>query len=369
MLPTRHILLLSLVCILLACKNEPQFKTIQGNELIAVGRSLPDSTGYLELISSASHTTFGFEGNECVIYLGCGDESSHSYIQWEVDGSYAGRQRINGLSDSLVIQNEGGTYKTVNLYKATEAHSGPLFIQSIKAKNIQTTLPENQFLIEFIGNSITCGAAADTSLVKCGEGVYHDQHNAYMAYGPRTARSLSADFVLSSVSGYGIYRTWNMESPDLPQVYEVADFVPGGSRMWDFSKTKPDLICIALGTNDLSGGDKINPRTPFDADLFTERYISFIKTIKKHHAGARLVLLDSPMIQGERASVLNDCLVRVKNDIDAAYPGDSPIVLFQFTSFNAGGCTGHPSVADHEKMAKNLTPFLSQIKGSIQKNK
>ena len=48
----------------------------------------------------------------------------------------------------------------------------------------------NAPLIEFIGNSITCGAAADVSEVPCGSGVDYDQHNAYYAYGPRVARML-----------------------------------------------------------------------------------------------------------------------------------------------------------------------------------
>ncbi len=66
-------------------------------------------------------------------------------------------------------------------------------------------------LIEFIGNSITCGAAADPSEVPCGTGVYHDQHNAYYAYGPRVARALAANYIVRSVSGSGIYRNWNSD--------------------------------------------------------------------------------------------------------------------------------------------------------------
>ena len=110
-------------------------------------------------------------------------------------------------------------------------------------------------MIEFIGNSITCGAAADASEVPCGTGVYHDQHNAYYAYGPRVARSLQTEFMLSSVSGYGIYRTWNTDGPSVPEVYEKTDFQKQGSRLWNFSSYTPRVVSIALGTNDLSDGD------------------------------------------------------------------------------------------------------------------
>ena len=66
---------------------------------------------------------------------------------------------------------------------------GPIFIEKITGKKLHALQRPNAPLIEFIGNSITCGAAADPSEVPCDAGVYHDQHNAYAAYGPRVARA------------------------------------------------------------------------------------------------------------------------------------------------------------------------------------
>ena len=105
-------------------------------------------------------------------------------------------------------------------------------------------------LIEFIGNSITCGAAADPSEVPCGSGEYHDQHNAYYAYGPRVARALNTNFLLSSVSGAGIYRNWNSDGPALPLLFEQSDLRENSSRPWNFDLYSPDIVSIALGTND-----------------------------------------------------------------------------------------------------------------------
>lgn len=110
------------------------------------------------------------------------------------------------------------------LYKATEVHTAPIAIQKISAINIKALRPPMAPLIEFIGNSILCRAAADPSEVPCGAGDYHDQHNAYPAYGPRVARALHAKFLLSSVSGIAAYRNWNSDGPAMPEVYEKVDF-------------------------------------------------------------------------------------------------------------------------------------------------
>ena len=58
--------------------------------------------------------------------------------------------------------------------------------------------------MEFIGNSITCGTGSDQSVVPCDKGVWQDQHNAYLSYGPAVARSFNAQWQLSAVSGIGL---------------------------------------------------------------------------------------------------------------------------------------------------------------------
>lgn len=98
----------------------------------------------------------------------------------------------------------------------------------------------------------------------CGSGAYHDQHNAYQAYGPRVARALHTNFVLSSVSGIGVYRNWNSAGPTMPQGYENTDFQPQSAQHWNFATYAPQVVSIALGTNDLSASDGKTPRLPFD---------------------------------------------------------------------------------------------------------
>lgn len=336
--------------------------TLHASKLKPFGRYSYTSHGELEMISSAIYFGFKFKGDQCALYVSINDVNGHNYIQYELDGVYQKRIRVNGNSGApIVIQASGKGEHTVWIYKATEAHTGAVVVSKIAADKIKPLRLSKAPLIEFIGNSITCGAAADTADVPCGAGNYHDQHNAYMAYGPRLGRDLGMNYMLSSVSGIGIYRTWNSEGPAMPQVYENLDFQITNATKWNFKTYSPKIISIALGTNDLSNGDGKNERKPFDATVFTSRYVNFIKLIKSKYPKAQIVLLSSPMAKDDSRDLLQKCLTAIKGQIDTAYPSDRPIQTFFFAQMNAKGCTGHPSVEDHLVLANELKPFFQQL--------
>jgi hypothetical protein len=364
----KNIYAIVLFCLLfLSCVSSGQNITAGDTVLPAAvlkpyGRHFIDQQHALELISSAVHFGFSFNGKECTIYASINDPSGHNYLQYELDGVYQKRLKIIGSSEQqikLTAANDGP--HTVWVYKATEAHTGPINIQKITGKDLKAIEPSNAPLIEFIGNSITCGAAADTSEVPCGAGVYHDQHNAYCAYGPRVARELNINYILSSVSGIGIYRTWNMDGPGMPQVYEKESFHLEDTTLWNFKTYSPKIVSIALGTNDMSHGDGTHARLPFDSARFVKDYISFVQLVKSKYPKAIIALLSSPMINGSGGTLLQNCLTAIKEHVDALYPSDKTLALYFFLPMKAGGCSGHPSVADHAVLAKELLPFFKNL--------
>lgn len=336
--------------------------TLKAGKLKPYGRYLFNDRKELELISSAVHFGFSFEGSSCAIYVNLADANAHNYLQYELDGVYQKRIRIEGSSVAPVIITAPTAGKhQVWIYKATEAHTGAIQIVKIAAGNIKALKVAKAPLIEFIGNSITCGAAADASETACGTGDYHDQHNAYMAYGPRVARALGVNYMLSSVSGIGIYRNWNSDAPTMPQVYEKVDFQDNNLVKWDFNTYKPRVVSIALGTNDFSTGDGKRPRKPFDPAEFTTTYVKFVKLIKSKYPKARIALLSSPMVKNKNGKLLEDCINAVKNKINAAYPDSKPVEVFFFQPMEAHGCGGHPSVEDHAIMAEQVKPFFERL--------
>ena len=316
----------------------------------------------IELITSAVHFGFSFNGKSCTIYTYINDAGGHNYLQYELDGQYQKRIKVVGGSvQSIALSANTDGQHTIEIYKATEATTGPIFIQKIVANDIRAIQPSDAPLIEFIGNSITCGALADTSEVKCGQGVYLDQHNAYDAYGPRVARALHTNFILSSVSGIGIYRTWNMDNPSMPQVYEKARLITDDTSLWNFKMYSPKIVSIALGTNDMSHGDGVHARQPFDSAVFVKDYISFVQLVKSKYPKATIALLSSPMINGSDRILSQNCLTAVKQTIDALYTSNKPVALFFFQPMNPHGCGYHPSVEDHAILAQQLIPFFKDL--------
>jgi lysophospholipase L1-like esterase len=336
--------------------------TLNASSLRPYGRYEQNPHGNLELISSAVHFGFRFTGPNCSLFAALSDPSSHNYLQYTVDGIYYRRIKISGtMNRPYQIADLGKGVHTVWIYKATEATTGPIFIQKIVGHQmIALKIPERP-LIEFIGNSITCGAQDDPSEIPCNEGEYHDHHNAYYAYGPRVARMLNMNFILSSVSGIGIYRSWNTTGPSMPQVYEKTDFLLNSNRNWEFKTYTPRVVSIALGTNDFSDGDGRTPRLPFDSAVFVNNYIRFIELVKSKYPVAQIALLSSPMLNGKKRTTLQNCLTIVKALIDKKYPSNKKIALFFFKPMAARGCGGHPSVEDHKILAKELTPFFKKL--------
>ena len=192
-------------------------------------------------------------------------------------------------------------------------------------------------------------------------GEYHDQHNAYYAYGPRVARALNTEFILSAVSGVGIYRNWNTDGPAMPLLFEKTDFQVNSSRIWDFKNYDPKIVSIALGTNDLSKGDGIKKRLPFDSGIFVNNFIKFVQLVKSKYPASQVALLSSPIVQGSARITLQNCLTDVKHTIDALFPKDKPVALCLLNPMQGRGCTGHPSVEDHEIIAQQLIPFFKKL--------
>jgi hypothetical protein len=331
-------------------------KVLTAVELQPVGRTAMDSERGLELISSGSYFGFSFEGAECSLFVSLPEWLDHNYLQYSIDGIYKKRIRIN-KHDSLpvVIRAGKGGRHEVFVYKATEAHTGAVYISKISASKIRSVTPASLPLIEFIGNSITCGAAADPSEIPCGKADYHDQHNAFLAYGPRLARELGTHYILSSVSGAGIYRNWNSDGPAMPALYKQTRFDQQGSS-WDFSRYNPRIVSIALGTNDLSNGDGVKPRPAFDSSNFVSEYLKFIQKVHSIYPDAKIALLSSPMINGPKREILQNCLDAVKSQTEKNI--GKPVSVYFFKPMNARGCTGHPSIEDHAKMADELIPFF-----------
>ena len=352
-----------LLFLIIGCKENKKttytFKNALNQSFTYNGRTDIENDTCKVLINSAASVEFLAEGDSLAVYFKT-QTPLHAYIAVTINDTYDKRYKIDtGAIQKIPLKLTPNQLNKVRIYKATEAANGAILFYGVKAQNIQPITNSNSVNIEFIGNSITCGMGADTDEIPCGEGEWFDQHNAYLAYGPRVAKALHANFILNSFSGIGMYRNWNSEpgeEPIMPEVYENLYLNTDTSKKYTFD-FNPDIVSICLGTNDLSDGDGVKERSAFDKQKYINNYINFVSKIYSHYPNTKVALLTSPMISGEKGQLLLSCLNEVKNQFSNSHQ----IEIFEFKTVTPHGCSYHPDSNDHEKMANELIPFYTQL--------
>lgn len=221
--------------------------------------------------------------------------------------------------------------------------------------------------LEFVGNSITCGYGNEGT--DKNEGFSYATENHYYSYASITARALQAQHWVVARSGIGAYRNYGDSKAGSPgscmQVqYEYTGYAPesklrqkGGfdSERWDFSRYQPDVVCINLGTNDLSTNN-------YDTKLLKQGYQSLLKMVRQHNPKAKIVFLCGCMLNGKELDIAKRLLNEVAEEAHKA--GDKEVYRFDFSPQNGElgyGNDWHPSLWQHEKMAAELTAFLRPL--------
>ena len=293
-----------------------------------------------------------FEGPTCEVLLT--DEvrsgTSHNYVELVLDGQRS-RRKLTGLTNVLLVaEHLGPGPHQLLVCKDTEAGIGYLGLTGVRCQRLLPPPPRPPHRIEFIGNSITCGYGADTSAVACHKGQWYDQHNAYLAYGPRTARALHAQWQLTAESGIGLLHSCCDKKNLMPQEFGTLDLRVGG-QPWDVQRYQPDVVTICLGQND---GVQ-------DSVQFCGAYLAFLKTLRADYPRARLVCLTSPMADARLEAVLRRYLTGVVAAARAA--GDVRVDKFFLAGGRQAGCDAHPSLAQQEQIGQELTAYLRQLTG------
>ena len=329
------------------------------------GRTFEDNSGFRALSGPGSSLKFRFKGNACKVWMATvSPEGWYNYISFVVDGKHYQRIPIEHIELSPVnIPIESDTeLHDVEIYKETESSCGYILISTvdIDGEGVAELPFGNKSKLEFIGNSITAGMSADPVFTNCGEGPWFSHSNAYDAFGPIVARRLNCTYMLSAVSGMGMYRNWNSDSPVMKDVYSSVELIadPKSPRL-NYDEYHPDIIAICVGANDLSDGDGNTPRMPFDSTKFMESYISFVKNLHDHHPQAKYLLMNGPVNSPEKDEMFKACLTSLKPKLESAFKVN--VGLHFFPLMNPEGCDGHPDLAQQKEMALGLEPVLKAM--------
>lgn len=293
-----------------------------------------------------------FKGNSCKVILH--DEvlygNNHNYIEVAVDNQKPYRLQLKGKTDTINIsKNLDAGAHILTICKDTESGIGYLQFGGLVCTDLLPLPAKPKHKIEYIGDSITCGTGSDLSTVDCDKGQWYDQHNAYMSYGPTSARSLNAQWVLSSVSGIGLVHSCCDMKLLMPQVFDKVNQRQDTIK-WNFSKYQPNVVTICLGQND---GVQ-------DSVKFTTAYISFIKNIRSHYPTASIVCLTSPMGDFTLTKALKNYLTGIVNAINKS--GDKNVSKYFFSKRFMHGCGTHPDLAEHQVMAMEVSSYIKKLK-------
>lgn len=282
------------------------------------------------------------------------------YFMAQVDGCEPFKVGFNAERDSVVTVAAAlpkGEHQVKLMYVIEGLFRTPEFRGFVLDKGCQLVtppaLPERK--IEFIGNSITCGYGVES--IEMTDPFEDETENHWLTYANIVSDSLQAQHTSISRSGIGVYRNYNgpkAGSPDnMPWQYEYTLFNKHEEK-WDFSKYQPQLVCINLGTNDLSTNN-------YDIKLYEKNYRMFLKTVREKYPEAKIVLITGPMLGEKESSEQRAVLDRICKD---ANKKDKNISRFDFT-FQTGdlgyGASWHPSKLQHQKMAGELLPYLRKL--------
>lgn len=351
-------------------------KTYEANDtnVKTIGRTYYDGD-ILWLALSASGIEFTFAGSKAEITVigdnTYGTDGTRARFAVYVNGERTMDEMVTAAEKTYtVFSSAKAKTTTVKIVKLSEAAQSTLGIKEIKATatadGIKPTA-DKKYLIEFIGDSITCGYGVDDPDKT--HSFSTATEDATKAYAVQTAETLGVDYSLVSYSGYGIisgYTTGtNKQTSQLvPKEYEKTAFSYGnyngfniGSIPWEFkSSDQPDIVVINLGTNDQS-------YTKSELEKFYEfiaGYKDFIAQVRAKNPKAYILCT-----YGIMDTTLTACVSTAVEEYSAD-TNDSKISYFEFGT-REGKREGyaadwHPTLATQTRCASELVAEIQRLK-------
>lgn len=270
-----------------------------------------------------------------------------------------------GLHTYEIFESDTVEDATIRIMKYSENAFGMVAIVRIDVDGEVIACPKHDKpLIEFIGDSITCGYGIEGVVEK--DAFTTSQENPWEAYACLTARKLDADFELVSWSGNGIISHYveetvnepRLEKPLMPQLYPYADLELDtrlgkveNVTVWE-PQRKPDVIVIHLGTNDCSFAREIEERNM----MYEKAYRRFISDLRSEHLNTPIVCMLGVMDQRLNAT-LGQLVssIRAKGD-EQVFFLDTPLQKDE----DGKGADYHPSKITHEKVANLLSAYIQE---------
>lgn len=310
-----------------------------------------------------------FQGDALDLRLrdsGTGSATSTNYYDVSIDGAEPTRlEAASGDQLYPLARDLAAGEHSAEIVKRVESggNSGKGQLLGLRVRAGATLLPvaPKPLLVEFVGDSITCGYGIEVSTTTPEMFPFTTiNENANAAYGAVAARRLGAEYVAVAISGRGVYRNYSGGAGELAPVY-YEDTLPDDASAppWDFARYTPDVVVVNLGTNDFS------PPGP-DHAAYQSAYSAFLKQIRAHHPEALLLAVVGTMLSdgyppGVMAWTTNQSDVSgVVADLTAQ--GDDKVHYLALTPQSAPyGEDYHPTRATQAQMADAVAGEIERL--------
>lgn len=335
-----------------------------------LGRCLPGKDG-LYLSWTNSGVEFVFEGTQATASLGLSSpEDSPALMGVFVDGEeeFPDLLTVDSQGQNLTLaQNLEDGEHTIRLLKLSEAQCGTVVLKSLRTDGESVTPTERkERLIEFIGDSITCGYGI---LAEEEDAPFLvTQEDGSQTYAYLLASAFGADFRFVCSSGIGVLSDHtgardNVMSRVYPYVqYFVQQQDPSPvdrERLWtDTPHQEADLVVLHLGTNDeiaLGLEDEENLKQ------FQDAYAALLEQVRAANPNAQILVTYGAMTLGITP------WIEQAVETYRGQTGDEEIAVFTYDFLaknESGGVTaGHPSTFIHSQMADALWEPVCELTG------
>jgi lysophospholipase L1-like esterase len=305
-----------------------------------------------------SHFTiqFEFKGTSCSIQI----EDTASIFNAYIDNKLKRIECKNGQTQISLATNLKEAWHSIKIVKITEACVCKSVAKSIIVEGNSPQIKpikKRKKLIEFIGNSITCGFGNDIEDPNAPFSA--ETENAQKSFASLIAKNFDAEIHMVSFSGRGVIRNYGDKNrkSDYPmtKLYKQT-LASNHNKLWDFKRVQPNMIFIMLGANDFSTFPTPKPRE------FVKVYLDFIEFIRnKYHQDIKIVLASSPSIKENGYELIKEVVDTRKqayNDTNICFIGIPKELLI--TPEDYGACW-HPNHKAHKKMARFITPVISSF--------
>ncbi len=250
----------------------------------------------------------------------------------------------SGKQTAVIAEDLHAGEHFIELYKQSEGDSS-VNIYSVTLQGEILEAPKNaDLLIEFAGDSITCGYGNVVDKEAVGGNRSTD---GYKSYGAQTARLLSADWSNVSKSGAALIHIDGMTNDHIPTVYKQQTFLK--TDAYNFTR-KADIVVINLGTNDsglMSGWTIEQRKSTFYAAA--REFVEYI--LEVNGADTKIVFAFGMM------TAVNE-FDEVYIQLAAELQSEGTDAFYCRLPTNKDGAVDHPSVEGDLAAAEVLAEFI-----------